>query len=363
MSAMPESPVTQGEAPVRPDARELLRLQGLTMDFTRTSGLFARRHTTVHAVREVDLTIAQGQTLGLVGESGSGKTTLGRCILRTHRPISGHIWYTEESGERVDLAALSPGELRRYRTQIRMIFQDPNSSLNPRLTVNQILAEPLVVNKMGSRREIAARVARMLELVGLRPDQGARYPHAFSGGERQRIGIGRALITHPRLVVCDEAVTALDVSIRSQVLNLLGDLQDELGLTYLFISHDLGVIKHLCDQVAVMYVGELVEQAGAEELFRTPRHPYTQTLLESLPVPDPRVRGRSRGRVTGEVPDPSAVPSGCVFHPRCPHATERCSVEVPVQREIEGRQVRCHHAEDLTLQGVPGIHRSTDRPA
>ncbi len=336
------------------ERQPLLELRDVSMDFQIARGWFGTKgRMTVRAVRNVSLTIGQGETVGLVGESGSGKTTLGRCILRAHRPTSGSIIYHTADGDQVDLVQSDMNQLRRHRRDIRMIFQDPNSSLNPRLTVAQIIGEPLINSKLARGSELRDRVIETMRLVGLRPDQAERYPHAFSGGERQRVGIARALITNPRLVVCDEAVTALDVSIRSQVLNLLQELQERLGLTYLFISHDLAVIKHLCDRVAVMYVGELVEQAPAEQLFRRPRHPYTEALLASLPVPDPYRRRDDRPAISGEIPDPAEQIPGCVFHPRCPHAQDRCSDDVPGQHRIGPDTVsRCHFAEDLELPGI-----------
>lgn len=346
LQAGPERPGTE-TAP-------LLELRDVSMEFQISRGWFGTRgRMNVRAVRDVSLTIGQGETVGLVGESGSGKTTLGRCILRAHRPTSGSIIYHTADGDQVNLVQSDQAELRRHRRDIRMIFQDPNSSLNPRLTVAQIIGEPLINSKLAHGGELKERVIETMRLVGLRPDQAERYPHAFSGGERQRVGIARALITNPRLVVCDEAVTALDVSIRSQVLNLLQELQERLGLTYLFISHDLAVIKHLCDRVAVMYVGELVEQAPTEQLFRRPRHPYTEALLASLPVTDPYRRGDDRPAISGEIPDPAEQIPGCVFHPRCPHAQDRCADEVPGQHHTGPDSVsRCHFAEELELHGI-----------
>jgi peptide/nickel transport system ATP-binding protein len=274
-------------------SEEILRVENLSMRFSSGSGLFGRR-TSVQAVDDVSLAVRRGETLGLVGESGSGKTTLGRCILRAYQPTSGQLRYRRADGSEVDLAVLSRAELRPLRTEIRTVFQDPNSSLNPRMTVQQIVAEPLIVNKLASGSALVDRVADALQRCGLRPELMRRYPHAFSGGERQRIGIARALVTQPRLVVADEAVSALDVSVRSQILNLLEDLQDEFELTYVFISHDLSVVQHLCDRVAVMYRGKLVEEATTEDLFEQPQHSYTQTLLASVPIPDPRLR-KGRG--------------------------------------------------------------------
>jgi peptide/nickel transport system ATP-binding protein len=280
-------------------SEEILRVENLSMRFSSGSGLFGRR-TSVLAVDDVSLAVRRGETLGLVGESGSGKTTLGRCILRAYQPTSGQLRYRRTDGSEVDLAVLSRAELRPLRTEIRTVFQDPNSSLNPRMTVQQIVAEPLIVNKLASGSALVDRVADALQRCGLRPELMRRYPHAFSGGERQRIGIARALVTQPRLVVADEAVSALDVSVRSQILNLLEDLQDEFELTYVFISHDLSVVQHLCDRVAVMYRGKLVEEASTEDLFEQPQHSYTQTLLASVPIPDPRMRRLKRPACTPE---------------------------------------------------------------
>lgn len=254
----------------------------------------------------------------------------------------------------VDLAGLSRSELHPYRRQIRTIFQDPNSSLNPRMTVLQIVAEPLLAHGLAKGDDLKDWVAETLRLVGLRPEFMRRYPHAFSGGERQRIGIARALITQPRLVVADEAVSALDVSIRSQILNLLEDLQEQFGLTYVFVSHDLSVIQHLCDRVAVMYLGRIVEEAVTDDLFSHPRHPYTETLLRALPLPDPRLRGaKKRIPLRGEVPDPAQPPSGCTFHPRCPYAADRCDSEEPELAPVGGdRTSRCHYSATLDLMGV-----------
>ncbi|WP_020577016.1 ABC transporter ATP-binding protein [Actinopolymorpha alba] len=333
----------------------LLRIRNLSMRFQLSSGFLGLTgRTSFHAVREVNLSIRRGETLGLVGESGCGKTTLGRCVLRAYKPTHGELAYRREDGTVVDLARLGRGELRPYRREIRTVFQDPNSSLNPRMTLLQIVGEPLLVNDLARGAELRDRVAEVLRLVGLRPEYMRRYPHAFSGGERQRIGIARALVTRPRLVVADEAVSALDVSVRSQILNLLEDLQEQLGLTYLFVSHDLSVIRHLCDRVAVMYLGRIVEEGATDDLFTRPRHPYTESLLRALPLPDPRLRStKKRVPLRGEVPDPASPPPGCTFHPRCPYAQGRCATDEPALIPL-GRSAaaRCHYADSLQLAGV-----------
>jgi peptide/nickel transport system ATP-binding protein len=336
----------------------LLDIRDLRMQFQSQGSILGRRRKmTVGAVDGVDLTIRAGETLGLVGESGCGKTTLGRCILRAYKPTSGQLNYTRSDGSTVDLATVRGAELRSYRREIRTVFQDPNSSLNPRMTVLQVVGEPLKVNGLASGSELTDRVAETLRMVGLRPEYMRRYPHAFSGGERQRIGIARSLVTHPRLVIADEAVSALDVSVRSQILNLLQDLQEQLGLTYIFVSHDLSVIQHLCDRVAVMYVGQIVETADTDALFARPRHPYTETLLAALPRPDPRMRKKDRAtKLRGEVPDPAHPPTGCRFHPRCPYARADCADRVPDLAAVaDGHEARCKYAADLELRGVAAL--------
>ncbi len=332
----------------------LLSVEQLKMYFPIRTG-FARRATGhVRAVDDVNFAVASGETLGLVGESGCGKTTIGRCILRAYDPTGGQILYENAHGERVDLASLRGTALKPYRRELRMIFQDPYSSLNPRLTVLDIVAEPLRVHKVAQGKELEERVSALLRKVGLRPEYMRRYPHAFSGGQRQRIGIARALALDPRVVVCDEAVSALDVSVQAQILNLLQDLQAEFGLTYLFITHDLSVVEYLANRVAVMYVGKLVEVASTDQLFASPQHPYTEALLSAVPKTTP---GRKRKRIIlpGEVADPASPPAGCYFHPRCQYARERCRIEAPALREIKpGHHVACHFSEELSLSGVSG---------
>jgi peptide/nickel transport system ATP-binding protein len=333
----------------------LLEVRDLKMWFENKSGFFGKKSSYTRAVDDVSFTIKQGETLGLVGESGCGKTTIGRCITRVYQPTSGQIIY--HGGDKpVDLAQLSRKELRPYRQDIRMIFQNPYSSLNPRMTVFENVAEVLVVNKLASGDDLKDRVATLLKRVGLRPEYMRRYPHAFSGGERQRIVIARALATNPRLIVADEAISALDVSIRAQILNLMQELQAELGLTYLFIAHDLSVVRHICDRVNVMYVGKLVESAPSEELYFNTQHPYTEALMSAVPIHNPRLRGKKqRIRLQGHAADPSNPPSGCYFHPRCLYAKEQCRTHDPQLRIIQpntDHEVSCHLAEELSLQSV-----------
>lgn len=332
----------------------LLTVKNLKKHFPITKGFFRREVGQVKAVDDVSFHVNQGETLGLVGESGCGKTTTGRCLLRAIEPTSGEVLLREADGRSVDIVKLGKKELHGYRQQMQMIFQDPYSSLNPRWTVFDIVTEPLkAFEPHTSKSERESQVADLLKKVGLRPEYMRRYPHAFSGGERQRIGIARALALRPRLVVADEAVSALDVSVRAQTLNLLESLQDDFGLTYLFISHDLSVVQHICDRIAVMYVGKIVELANTDDLFFTPKHPYTEVLLSSIPSPDPDAVSR-RVNLRGEVADPGNPPSGCAFHPRCPYAVDVCATDVPELRPIgsDGHLVRCHRADELTLQGV-----------
>jgi peptide/nickel transport system ATP-binding protein len=335
------------ESPVR-----LLEVNGLKKFFPIRRGVMQRVVGHVRAVDDVSFFVEKGECLSLVGESGCGKTTSSRCILRAIHPTAGQILFRPEDGSVVDVAKLSKRELRPLRRQMQMIFQDPFSSLNPRRTLLDIVAEPLVANGIGNRRERLDRVAELLKLVGLRPEYMRRYPHAFSGGQRQRIGIARALALNPSLVVADEPVSALDVSVQAQILNLMLRLQDQLGLTYLFVAHDLSVVKHVSDRVAVMYVGRIVEMARTAPLFATPKHPYTEALMSAVPKPDPRLRSQ-RIVLEGEVADPANPPSGCYFHPRCRYAVETCRTETPQLQEIQpGHFVSCHRAAELSLKGI-----------
>jgi peptide/nickel transport system ATP-binding protein len=334
------------------DTEDILNLKHVKKYFPIQRGLLGRVRGYVRAVDDVSLTVRAGETLGLVGESGSGKTTLGRAIVRAHEPTDGEILYRSATGTTVDLAKLSRNSLRPYRRELRMIFQDPFSSLNPRMTVLDIVGEPVRIHGLARGRELEERVAHTLQRVGLRPEYMRRYPHAFSGGQRQRIGIARAIVLDSRVVVADEAVSALDVSVRAQVLKLMMSLKRELNLTYLFISHDLSVVEYIADRVAVMYVGKLVELATTDELYQRPMHPYTEALMSAVPNPDPKRRS-NRIVLRGEVPDPSNPPSGCYFHPRCPYAQDRCKTETPVLREVaRGRFAACHFSEELALRGA-----------
>ncbi|MDX2157182.1 MAG: ABC transporter ATP-binding protein [Hyphomicrobiaceae bacterium] len=323
------------------DGKVMLDIKHASKFFPVGGGLFGGQAKLVRAVNDVSLTVKRGETLGLVGESGCGKSTLGRLVLRLDDPTAGEILF-----DGVDLAPLKRNEMIAIRRKMQVIFQDPYSSLNPRMTVGQIIGEPMRVHAILPKDKIDDRVAELLQLVGLFPYMALRYPHELSGGQRQRVGIARALAVNPEVIVCDEAVSALDVSIQGQVINLLEDLQRKLGLTYLFIAHDLAVVRHISTRVAVMYLGRIVELADSGELFANPKHPYTQALLAAAPVPDPVIeRTRPRTIIRGELPSPLNPPSGCVFHPRCPLATEDCKKAVPAQRELApGHVVACIHA-------------------
>lgn len=308
----------------------------------------------VKAVDDITFDIKKGETFGLVGESGSGKSSIARLILRAYDLTGGEILFRRASGEVVDVSTLSDRGLRDIRREMQMIFQDPYSSLNPRMTLLDLVGEPMVIHGVGSEREIRDRVAELLRLVGLRPEYLNRYPHAFSGGQRQRIGIARALALNPSFIAADEAVSALDVSVAAQNINLMQDLQEQFGLTYLFITHDLGMVEHISDRIGVMYLGRLMEVGPTDEMFAKPLHPYTEALLAAVPQPDPRGnRARKRVPLKGEIADAMNIPTGCPFHPRCPYADAKCRGEVPELRMLpSGRQVRCHYAETLDLVGV-----------
>lgn len=310
----------------------LLEVSDLKMYFPVTSGIiFQKKIADIKAVDDVSFTIKKGETLGLVGESGCGKTTTGRCILQLYKPTAGGVKFQGQ-----DLMSLSNSEMRQMRREMQVIFQDPYGSLNPRMTCGDIVGEPLTVHKLtSSKGEYRDRVSELLTTVGLSPYMSDRYPHEFSGGQRQRIGIARALAVNPSFIVCDEPVSALDVSIQAQVINLLEDLQDELGLTYLFIAHDLSVVRHISDRIAVMYLGHIVEIADRHELYDNPLHPYTQALLSAVPIPDPSVEAeRDRIILAGDVPSPMSPPEGCVFHTRCLQAADDCQIEMPELREV-----------------------------
>jgi peptide/nickel transport system ATP-binding protein len=329
----------------------LLDVKGLRKYFPIRRGLLQKTIGQVKAVDDVTFFLNKGETLSLVGESGCGKTTTSRCILRAIVPTAGRVLLTD-NGETLDVATIPKQRLRLLRRQMQMIFQDPFASLNPRMTLLDIVGEPLLVHGVGNVQERTDRVVEVLRLVGLRPEYMRRYPHAFSGGQRQRIGIARALALNPRLIVADEPVSALDVSVQAQILNLMLELQERLGLTYLFVAHDLSVVKHISERVAVMYVGRIVETAPTEALFATPKHPYTEALLSAVPKPDPRLRSE-RIVLQGEVADPANTPPGCHFHPRCRYAQSVCKEKTPEQEEIAPNHfVRCHRARELELRGV-----------
>lgn len=320
----------------------LIETQELTKEFNAVSSSWSKKKTVVHAVTDVSLKVYEGETLGIVGESGCGKSTLGRLILRLLEATRGRVIY-----EGQDLRELSAEQMRNMRKKMQMVFQDPYASLNPRLKIRDIVAEPLVTHKINkTKEEDTAVVEDLLRKTGIRPEFMYRYPHQFSGGQRQRVSIARALALKPRLIICDEPVSALDVSIQSQILNLLGDLQAEMNLTYLFISHDLSVVRYLSDRVCVMFLGKVCELGITREIYAEPLHPYTKFLLEAVPVPDPEVRKEAKNMLTGEIPSPVNPPSGCHFRTRCPYAAKRCAEESPELKEVQpGRWVACHLME------------------
>lgn len=331
--------------------KPIVRVENLKKHFPISSGfLFNRQHGAVKAVDDVSFTINRGETLGLVGESGCGKSTTGRAVLQLHKPTSGHVYFKD-----TDLTTLNTAQLRELRPQVQMIFQDSVASLNPRHSVNKIIGEPLRINNAGSERDIHNRVNELMDLVGLNPKWSKRFPHEFSGGQRQRINIARALALNPSFVVCDEPISALDVSIQAQVVNLLKELQEQLGLTYLFIAHDLSMVRHISHKVAVMYLGKVMELTDRTTLFERPLHPYSQSLISAVPLPNPKLeRKRRRIILQGEVPSPLKAPSGCVFHTRCPLAYDRCRTEVPDYREIKpGQFVACHLADQAGSSLIP----------
>lgn len=324
----------------------------MILDVKNISMRFQSKGVCVRAVSDVSFPVMEGETIGIVGESGCGKTTLGRCIVRAYEPTEGAVTYTASDGKKIEFLSIDKKTMKKYRKEIQMIFQDPYSSLDPRMTVLDIIKEPLLANfpKM-PKAEMEQRVMQIADKVGLNTTYLKRYPHAFSGGQRQRIGIARALVLNPRVIVCDEAVSALDVSIQAQVINLLYDLQKDMNLTYLFISHDLSVVEYISDKVGVMYLGKMVEFAATKQLFSKPMHPYTESLLSAVPIADPTVTNK-RIPLEGEIPNPANPPSGCYFHTRCRYCTDECRQKAPTYVEIEeGHFVACHRAKELQLRG------------
>ena len=356
MAAEPQSRSTD----VNPNTGEILmEVKGLKKYFPIQKGLLRRTVGYVKAVDDVNFYVRQGETLGLVGESGCGKSTAGRSIIRLYEPTEGQILFNSRAlssngggGKMVNLLDLNPEQMKIIRREISMVFQDPINSLNPRMTVSDIVGEPMEIHGLNTGGESEEIIVRLLERVGLRPDHLRRYPHEFSGGQRQRIGIARALSLNPQLVICDEPVSALDVSIQAQTLNLLQDLQQDFNLSYIFVAHDLSVVEHISDRIAVMYVGKIAEMASAEELYSKPLHPYTEALLSAVPKADPLYKSE-RIVMQGDVADPSNPPSGCYFHPRCRYAIDVCKQKDPEFRELKPDHfVACHRAEELNLEGI-----------
>ena len=334
-----------------PDSEALVRVVNLKKHFPIRQGILISREVgAVKAVDGISFDIRRGETLGVVGESGCGKSTTGRAVLQLQKPTSGHVYF-----EDVDLTTLDEGELRALRPRMQMIFQDSVASLNPRHSVGKIIGEPMRINNVGTEREVQKRVLELMELVGLKPNWVKRFPHEFSGGQRQRINIARALALNPSFIVCDEPISALDVSIQAQVVNLLKDLQQRLGLTYLFIAHDLSMVRHISNRIAVMYLGKVMELADRADLYRNPLHPYTQSLISAVPLPNPKLERRRRQFILkGDPPSPSTPPSGCVFHTRCPLAEEICITTVPEFRELRpGHFVACHLADEENGSKIP----------
>ncbi|PIE33313.1 peptide ABC transporter ATP-binding protein [candidate division KSB3 bacterium] len=330
----------------------LLEVKGLKKYFPIKKGFFQKIVGNIRAVDDVSFFIRENEVLGMVGESGCGKTTVGRTILRLYDPTAGEVWYQKKDGERIDLARLSHQEMKPLRKELRMIFQDPFSSLNPRHPVKDIIGEPLLIHGVMKGKQLEDRVAELMEAVGLDPAYMQRYPHQFSGGQRQRIGLARTLSLNPRIIIGDEPVSALDVSVQAQVLNLMQELQQKLGLTLIFIAHDLSVVEHISDRIIVMYVGNMVELAETTELLKNPIHPYTEALISAVPQADPDIE-TERIILEGDVPSPANPPSGCVFHPRCRYAQDICKTEVPpVKEPVPKHYAHCHFAGELHLHGI-----------
>lgn len=340
--------------------RAIISVRNLVKHFPIEAGFLRRQVGVVKAVDDLNFDLNEGETLALVGESGCGKTTTSHCIIQAQRPTAGRVLFRIGDAQPMDLTQMEKGELKEARRNIRMIYQDPYSSLNPRMTLLQIIGEPLVIHRMvRSQDDLQERVAELLRLVRLDPSTMNRYPHAFSGGQRQRIAIARALSLSPKVVIADEAVSALDVSVQAQILNLLKELQNQLGLTYLFVAHNLAVVKYEADRVAVMYAGKIVEIGETEALYTNPRHPYTEALISAAPNPDPDTKHRERIVLSGEVADPGNLPGGCAFHPRCRYAEDRCRQAIPELIDVGGNegqahQAACHFAESLELTGIAG---------